>query len=404
MQMKSMLPTTMDETPRGAAADAPARRAGPFFSVVVAACDVEPYLRECLDSVTDQPFRDWECVVFAEASKDGTERIARGFAEKDARFRVYSGPRTGSCSVPRNRGAAEARGAYVLFLDGDDMLADGALGRVAARIRALPGADMYQGAIRVVDGKTGAQVELRDNYPPDATAPLSGAEATLLSARRAGLPCPMLQMTAFRRGFLSEHGLVCVPGLRRQDSEFSPRALYLARAVVPIHEPFYVYRLQPASVSSSARGHGYFLPDWGVICQSLLSFAADEAAKPGFDRRVAACWAGQWIPRAFYLWFSPDAIRSIPREKRLSTFRVAVAGRAADGFRLLAGTLPRAKRLACRAALAFAEAPVAAWAVEWFFRAYFALAKKRRRGEGGAGAAPRPDGAPAAAVSRRTSR
>ena len=45
----------------------------------------------------------------------------------------------------------------------------------------------------------------------------------------------MLQLTVFRRQFLVENELRCIHGLRRQDSEFSPQALYLAKRVVPLH-------------------------------------------------------------------------------------------------------------------------------------------------------------------------
>ena len=34
----------------------------PFFSIIMACCDVEPYIRESLDSVFDQSFGDWECI------------------------------------------------------------------------------------------------------------------------------------------------------------------------------------------------------------------------------------------------------------------------------------------------------------------------------------------------------
>ena len=49
----------------------------PFFSIIVPWCDVEQYLRECLDSVTSQPFTDWECFIGVETSRDKTEEIVR---------------------------------------------------------------------------------------------------------------------------------------------------------------------------------------------------------------------------------------------------------------------------------------------------------------------------------------
>ena len=60
----------------------------PFFSIIVPCCDVEPYVRECLDSVSNQPFTDWECLIGVETSKDKTEEIVRAY-ESEGR-RVFS--------------------------------------------------------------------------------------------------------------------------------------------------------------------------------------------------------------------------------------------------------------------------------------------------------------------------
>ena len=59
----------------------------PFFSLIVPCCDVEPYVRECLDSVLNQSFSDWECLIGVETSKDKTEDIVRAYAAKDSRFK-----------------------------------------------------------------------------------------------------------------------------------------------------------------------------------------------------------------------------------------------------------------------------------------------------------------------------
>lgn len=62
----------------------------------------------------------------------------------------------------------------------------------------------------------------------------------------------MMQMTICRLGFLLESGLQPIDGLRCEDSEFSPRALYRARRVVPLHEPFYLYRIRPKSIMTAS--------------------------------------------------------------------------------------------------------------------------------------------------------
>ena len=63
----------------------------PFFSIIIPCCDVEDYIRACLDSVLDQPFRDWECLAGVETSKDKTEEIVREYAARDSRIRVFTG-------------------------------------------------------------------------------------------------------------------------------------------------------------------------------------------------------------------------------------------------------------------------------------------------------------------------
>ena len=352
----------------------------PFFSIVIPCCDVAPYVRECLDSVLRQQFADWECVVGVEASKDDTEAIVRGYAAKDTRIRVITGPRTGSCSASRNTGTDAARGEYVIFLDGDDTIAEGSLRRIADRIAERPGADMYSCAIRVVEDGSGREKELRDNYSDDAPAEMTGVEATLLTLRDpAHPPCPMLQMTVFRRKFLVERGLKCIVGLRRQDSEFSPRALYFAKRVVPIHEPFYLYRIRPNAVGTSAHGQGYFHGDWATILRSLLAFHAKVSCEPGFDRRVAERWARTWIQWIFYFWFDPDNVRNIPRSRRAETLGMLFANGFED-YRLLLANASLARRTAGRWVEMFVQRPALRGIAERLFRLYFSAAKAKGKG------------------------
>ena len=350
----------------------------PFFSIIIPRCDVEPYVRECLDSVLAQPFGDWECLVGVETSKDATEEIVRSYAAKDPRIKVFTGPRSGSCSASRNTGTGLATGEYVIFLDGDDTIAGGSLGRIHDKIAANPGADLYPCAIVVHDGLAGKNGEIRDNYPKDLVSDLTGVEATLLVEKRFAnsFPCPMLQLTVFRRGFLVEHDLKCIYGLRMQDSEFSPRALYLAKRVVPIHEPFYLYRIRENSVQTKAKGPGYFYKDLAIRLNSLMAFGAREAAKDVFDRRVGRAWTGRWLDMLFMRWFNANIVRELSRDERMATLSIVFK----DGFGDLDALLKFAspvRRFSARAVKTFFRRPAMRGAVETFFRAaYFPVLRR----------------------------
>ena len=336
----------------------------------MACCDVEPYIRESLDSVLKQSFGDWECICGIEDSKDNTEAVIREIAAAEPRIRVFNHPRSGSCSATRNVGTDMAQGEYVIYLDGDDTLAEGSLARIAEKINARPGADLYPCAIVAYKDDTGER-ELRDNYNSASPAEMTGVEATLEIYRICGGSfCPMLQLTVFRREFLVEHDLKCIYGLRRQDSEFSPRALYRAKRVVPLHEPFYLYRLRANSVSSAAKGAGYFHKDWAIITKSLFAFFATVSREPGFDSRVAVCWGNHWVSRLLYFWFASQQIRNIPRERRVETLDIIFADGFGD-FDALLKYAGASKRFAGWWVRAFVRHPWLRLPTEWFFRCCF---------------------------------
>ena len=339
----------------------------PFFSIVMPCCDVEPYVSASLDSVLSQSFGDWECIVGIEESKDDTEKIVREYAAKDSRIKVFTGPRSGSCSASRNTGIDMATGEYVLFVDGDDTIAEGSLKRLHDKIAARPGADMYPCAIQVYNEITGKAEELRDNYPPDFNGELTGPEATVMIYSLRRNPCPMLQMTVFRRGHLVEHNLKCLYGRKRQDSEFSPRALYLAKRVIPLHEGFYLYLIRENSISTLAKTTGYFLDSYADILRSLLAFHAKVSKAPGFDRRVAQFWANHWLNWLCYRWFGPRAIRLTPRQTRLETLSFAFQDGFGDLDAIMYATTAT-RRIACAFVKLFVRYPNMAWLADGFFR------------------------------------
>lgn len=302
----------------------------PFFTVAASCCNVAPYVRECLDSLVSQPFTDWECVVWVEDSDDGTPQIVRGRTAGDSRFRVFSGPRSGSCSVSRNKGIELARGEYILFLDGDDYLSPGCLQRLHDAIAAASGADIYPCALREFDHDSGETLQMCDSFKRVPSVRLTGPEA-ILRQTPPSWPNPMLQLSVFRRAFLLEHGLRCLPGIRSQDLEFFPRALYLAQSVLPLHECHYQYRFRRGSICGQARtaAPDYLYDDRAAVYRALLAFFARVSAAPDFSPRVGACWARAWIATQIaFQWFHPPFFREIPRARRADTLQKLFA----DGF------------------------------------------------------------------------
>ncbi|PIF43414.1 glycosyl transferase family 2 [Chryseobacterium sp. 52] len=93
----------------------------PKISVIVPCYNQGIYLDECLQSVMDQTFTNWECLIVNDGSTDETEKIAEKWTKKDSRFQ-YIHKENGGISSARNTGLEKASGEYIQFLDSDDTI------------------------------------------------------------------------------------------------------------------------------------------------------------------------------------------------------------------------------------------------------------------------------------------
>ncbi|MEU2229691.1 bifunctional glycosyltransferase family 2 protein/CDP-glycerol:glycerophosphate glycerophosphotransferase [Streptomyces vietnamensis] len=108
--------------------------ANPRFSVIIPVYGVEGYIRECLESVTSQSYRDFEVIAVDDCSVDGSGAIIDEFAARDPRVRAVHRAQNGGIGAARNTGVEHARGDYLLFLDGDDSIRPGSLQAMADRL------------------------------------------------------------------------------------------------------------------------------------------------------------------------------------------------------------------------------------------------------------------------------
>ncbi|MDR1235694.1 MAG: glycosyltransferase [Holosporaceae bacterium] len=96
--------------------------AKPKISVIIPVYNVERFLRECLDSVLNQTFTDFEVICINDASPDRCLDILQEYADKDKRVRVISHEKNSGVYVARNTGLNAAEGEYISFCDSDDYM------------------------------------------------------------------------------------------------------------------------------------------------------------------------------------------------------------------------------------------------------------------------------------------
>lgn len=95
----------------------------PVLSIIVPAFNVENYIEECITSILKQSFTNFELLLIDDGSTDNSGKICDEYALKDNRVRVFHGANRG-VSFSRNLGIANSKGELIMYVDGDDFIAD----------------------------------------------------------------------------------------------------------------------------------------------------------------------------------------------------------------------------------------------------------------------------------------
>ena len=93
----------------------------PKISIIVPIYKIERYLHQCIDSILEQTFTDFELLLIDDGSQDRCPAICDEYAEKDERIRVFHKPNGGLTSA-RNCGLDNAKGEWIMHIDGDDWI------------------------------------------------------------------------------------------------------------------------------------------------------------------------------------------------------------------------------------------------------------------------------------------
>jgi hypothetical protein len=124
----------------------------PEVSVLMSAYNGEKYLREAMDSILNQTFRDFEFIIVDDGSTDGTWQILTTYACRDPRIALIRNEGNIGLACSLNRGLALARGKYIARMDADDVSLPERLVRQVNFLDAHPEIGVLGCGVQVIDG------------------------------------------------------------------------------------------------------------------------------------------------------------------------------------------------------------------------------------------------------------
>jgi len=93
----------------------------PKLSILVPVYNVSAYLPLCLDSIMNQSFSDFECILINDGSTDFSLSILKSYVKQDPRFRLISHKNSGY-GASLNKGIKLAKGEYIGIVEPDDFI------------------------------------------------------------------------------------------------------------------------------------------------------------------------------------------------------------------------------------------------------------------------------------------
>lgn len=94
----------------------------PKISIIIPVFNTEKYLHQCIKSILDQTFTDFECILIDDHSIDNSLSICNYYSNIDIRFKVIQNDKNIGPSLSRKKGISISRGSYIQFIDSDDYI------------------------------------------------------------------------------------------------------------------------------------------------------------------------------------------------------------------------------------------------------------------------------------------
>lgn len=228
----------------------------PKISVIIPVYNVEKYLPECIDSILNQTFQDFEIICVDDGSTDRSLDILQDYKRKDDRFVILQQRHAGA-GAARNHGLKLAEGKYIQFLDSDDYFEPTLLEELYTRAEKF-GSGLTVCSSRKVDGEGNITETGSPNFPINIDkVPMEQVFSRQnISSLKFCLLIPVVWNKLIRKSFLEENHLEFPQLSIYEDIAFMHSVVACANKIVAFNKELINYRFnRPGSLVSTRSYH-----------------------------------------------------------------------------------------------------------------------------------------------------
>lgn len=210
------------------------------ISFILPVYNVEAYLRECVDSLISQTYKDFEIILVDDGSPDGCPALCDQLATEDNRIKVLHKP-NGGLSDARNAGLKVASGDYVIFVDSDDKwIGKNSLEKLIELIRIYPGCQFYGFNCQYFYPATNTYRKWVA-YAENILIPINGSSAMCELVESATFPMSAC-LKVFNKSFLLDNKLYFEKGIMAEDIPWFISVLEKCSKCIFSNQYIYAYR------------------------------------------------------------------------------------------------------------------------------------------------------------------
>lgn len=214
----------------------------PLVSIIVPTYNVKHYIRECIESILNQTYKNIEIIIVNDGSTDNSMYMIDDYVTSIDKIKVINQENQG-LSAARNSGIEKAKGKYVAMIDSDDKIKPDFIKNLV-KTAMQTNADIVRGSFRDFHGNipTGWIADF-------VTDPNTGE--IVLNEFLDHSTSFVVWSSLYSREFLNTNNLRFTPGILLEDGDFTCRAYLAAHTVITTDYTDYMYRIRPGSILTS---------------------------------------------------------------------------------------------------------------------------------------------------------